>query len=145
MMIAAAAAGAAVPWATILPIVGIALTPLIAWLTVKRRNSGRIATSDASTLWAEADRMRLSYKADAEASRSETIQLRGEVVNLRNEAERLRNAIGTWRDESEGLRTEVVALRAEVVKWREEATSWREAADVQKQRAETAEAKKANP
>lgn len=81
------------------------------WFAARRLNSGKIATSDASTLWAEAEKLRLQY-------RDEAISLRLEAVQLRVEAQAL-------RDEAAILREEAVVRRREAVEWRREASDLR--------------------
>lgn len=76
------------------------------YLIARRKNSGTISSSDAETLWREAEQMRTTYREEAVQLRSEGVLLRTEVMGLREDVVVLRH--------------ETAELRKEAVKWREE-------------------------
>lgn len=107
-------AAVSVPWAAIGPIVGVLIAPAGAWFVTRRTHSGRIRTSDAATLWDEAEKMREAYReetvslrAEAVALRSEVLQLREEMLQLRGETARLRSEAKQWRETAEALRAQL--------------------------------------
>lgn len=81
------------------------------WFAARRLNSGKVGTSDATTLWTEAEKLRVVY-------REEAVQLRLEATQLRHEAQ-------TLRDEAFDLREEAQVRRHEAVQWRQEAAELR--------------------
>lgn len=86
---------------------------LVTWLVARRRTSGRVDTTEASTLWQEGAAMRAEL-------RDETVSLRAEMVRMRDEAVVLRSEASTLRGEASSLRDEMAALRAESALLREE-------------------------
>lgn len=68
--------------ATIVATLGAAL---FGYLAAARRATGRIATSEASDLWREADALRTEYKAQADAARAENDFLRKQMEDLRRQ------------------------------------------------------------
>lgn len=97
------------------------------WFAARRLNSGKVRTSDATTLWSEAEKLRGVYRDEAVQLRLEAVQLRLEAQALRDEALVLREEAATrrreaveWRREAAQLRSESATLRAENVAQREE-------------------------
>lgn len=91
----------------ILPLIGIIFAPLLSYLVAVKKNSGKIATTEAGTLWLEAEKIRMAYKEEAERLRGEVRELSIKVLEC--------------QDEITALKQETIALRKEAVKWREEA------------------------
>lgn len=80
------------PWTVIgIAAVGMA-TVVVTWLTARRSHSGKIATTEASTLWE-------TVMGELSAYREEARVLRAEVVELRNETVRLNEVIIALRVE----------------------------------------------
>lgn len=61
---------------------GAVLAALIAWLTSRRQSSGRIATSDATTLWSASETMRRELREEVVALRAQAIVLLEKIDNL---------------------------------------------------------------
>ncbi len=99
-------------WAVFASLAGVVIAPLLTYVVAARKQSGRVATTEAETLWLEAEKMRESYKQEAVRLREEVIALRAETVALRVETVTLRN--------------ETLALRQEAIQWREEGVLLRE-------------------
>lgn len=85
------------------------------WFAARRLNSGKIATSDATTLWSEAEKLRMLYRDEATSLRLEVVQLRkeaqalrDEVISVREEATVRRREAMDWRAEAEDLRQKIV-------------------------------------
>lgn len=76
------------------------------YLIARRKNSGTVSSSDAETLWAEANQMRTIY-------REEAVQLRAEGLLLRTEVTGLRQDVIVLRQETAELRQEAVKCREE--------------------------------
>lgn len=86
---------------------------LVTYLIARRNASGRVDTSPAELLWAEADKLRQTYREESEKSRQETIKLREQVEELRKEVEKLRVESEAQRAEAQAQRAEAQAHRAE--------------------------------
>ena len=89
----------------LVPIVVALIAPLVAYLGIARRLSGRIATSDAAKLWEEARLMREEYRTRALECEQEVKRLRNEIQTcttrntaLRRENRELRNDLSRSRN-----------------------------------------------
>jgi hypothetical protein len=80
---------------------GAVAAAFITYLVARRQSSGRIATSDAATLWAESQSMRKELRDECESLRGEVGTLRGEVVFLRGEVSRLRQRLTRYERSDE--------------------------------------------
>lgn len=80
--------------------IGVIVTSIITWRVAVRKNSGKIDTTEASTLWAEASKMREAYRA--------------EVERQDKEIEDLRKTLSEVKTENTALRTRVTDLEAEL-------------------------------
>jgi predicted RNase H-like nuclease (RuvC/YqgF family) len=77
-------------WSPVIGLIGLALAPLVAYAVSRRSTSGRVATTEAATLWAE---------------------LRAELISLRDRAERLEAKIDELQAIIEQLRNELREVR----------------------------------
>ena len=91
-----------------------AITGLVAYLVARRTTSGTVKTSSAETLWAEADKLRQTYREESEKNRKESEHLRNEVAGLRDEVQKLREEGAAQRAEAEAQRLESQKLREEL-------------------------------
>jgi predicted RNase H-like nuclease (RuvC/YqgF family) len=73
-------------WAPLIGLLGLLAAPVVAYLVARRSSSGRVATTEAATLWAE---------------------LRAELIALRQRAERLEAKIDELQSIIEQLRAEL--------------------------------------
>lgn len=81
-----------------------AVTAFGAYWTVRRGSSGKIKTTNAESLWLEAETLRTAYRDEADrlrqemtalrlATQQETRLLRNEVSELREEIRRLKEGV----------------------------------------------------
>lgn len=90
----------------LLSAVGVAVVgSLGAYLAAARKMSGKITTTEASTLWAEADKLRGEYRNQAAAMREQLDRCNQRIAELeatvREQAatiERLERELATYRD-----------------------------------------------
>jgi predicted RNase H-like nuclease (RuvC/YqgF family) len=94
---------------------GVIVTAVVSYFVARRNSSGRVDTSDAKTLWEEADKLRVAY-------RTEIKDLRIEVTSLRSEVSKLQTELNT-------LHATAISLRAEAEQWRKAALEKGEADD----------------
>ena len=97
-------------WVAAAPILGVVVAPFVTYLAARRKSSGSVDTTEAGTLWAEADRMRQSYRDETERFRNETLALRAEVASLRADNQTLQETCNKCRIETLALRQEVDEL-----------------------------------
>lgn len=102
----------------ILGLIGAVVSGLAAYFVAKRQRSGKIATTEAETLWAEGAVMRQEL-------RDETVALRAEVVTMRTESVTMRSEAVAMRLESAAMREEMIVLRQESLELRKVATDCR--------------------
>lgn len=98
----------------VVPIVVAIVTGAGSYYIVKRAKSGQIGTSEAETLWAEAEKMRTIYREEAAQLRVEGLALRQEVLGLRQEVLHLRDETAALRKEGMRWREEAIRLRSDV-------------------------------
>lgn len=122
----------------ILGVIGAAISGLVAYAVTLRQRSGRIATTEAETLWAESQGMRKELRDRAEILETEVLSLRAELAALRIEGAAMREEMVSLRQEGTVLRAEAVALREEMVTLREESVLLRKI-DLQERLAERRE------
>lgn len=122
--------------APILGFLGIAITALGAFIVGNRRLSGRIASSEASSLWTESASIRTYLAEQLEADRKRITDLEarvataeaGNIALARENLELIRKltaaegTIGALRDEVADLRRENDALRNTIRKWASDGT-----------------------
>ncbi len=82
----------------VLPVIGMIAAPGIAYLVARRKSSGRVDTTEASTLWDEASKMRQTYQEEAAECKKEQATLRAEIVFLRGEVAALRTETAALRE-----------------------------------------------
>lgn len=70
------------PTSTVIALAGVLVAPVLAYLAAARRLSGRIATSEASSLWAESASIREDYRAQLASERARTDELEDRVAEL---------------------------------------------------------------
>lgn len=116
----------------ILGLLAIFIGPLVTYLVAKRKLSGKINTSEASSLWDEAGKLRAEYKEEVAAlrvalreceARVAHVEDRNRIAALENESLRKRielneETIAALRKQVAVLSAENEALRAENVKLR---------------------------
>lgn len=90
------------------------------WFASRRLNSGKVDTSDAATLWAEAEKLRILYRDEAIALREEAAQLRRETQILRDEAIVMREEIAAWHLDINKLRAALSASETETAELRKQ-------------------------
>jgi chromosome segregation ATPase len=99
---------------TLLPLLGILIGPVLAYLLSARRLSGKITTSDATSLWAESGKLRLEYKTEMEDLRLIVTRLRERVSELEDKNEVLHLENGELRLEITRLRSENRMLKLRI-------------------------------
>ena len=115
---------------SLIPIIIAAAAPLAAYLLAARRMSGKIATSDASELWAESRSMRDEYRTQLSAS-SERVKLLEQRIDkledtntgYRHEIEALKGQIATFQLTIKEMETVIFGLRANKVELEKEIES----------------------
>jgi peptidoglycan hydrolase CwlO-like protein len=80
----------------IIGVLGTVTVALVTYLVARRQNSGRIATSDASTLWVESQAMRKELRDEVLLLRTDVRELRTEIQALKEEIDRLRVRLGVY-------------------------------------------------
>lgn len=80
-------------WAPVIGLLGLLAAPLVAYVVARRSSSGRVATTEAATLWAEL--------------RAELVALRARAEMLEARAERLESKIDELQEVIGALRTEL--------------------------------------
>lgn len=94
------------PWSIIIPIIGVIVAPILTYIVAVRKTSGRVDTTEAATLWAEAEKMREIY-------RQEGIELRAQIRSLEDRLDKARDESEAARQESKAARQESQTARAE--------------------------------
>ena len=80
-------------WIALAGLAGVGLTAFGAWWSVRHKSSGKVATTEAETLWAESQAIRRE---------------------LRDEANNLRNRVTALEDETRKCHADAAQLRAKV-------------------------------
>jgi predicted RNase H-like nuclease (RuvC/YqgF family) len=83
-------------------VVAAVVGPLLTYLAAARRLSGRIATSEAASLWAESAAMRQDYLARITQLNATVERCQARVQELENYVDKLREMNGTLRDQLKG-------------------------------------------
>lgn len=79
------------------------LGAVVTYLVARRAASGKIATSEATTLWGAAEQMRQELRAEVLALRAEVLALRAEAVLTRTQVARLeRRLVEYGKDGKDG-------------------------------------------
>lgn len=82
-------------WSTLLPLLSgllaASITALASYIIVRRQSSGRIATSEAVSLWAESQAMRKDLREEVRDLRIQLAQNREEIDRLRTRVRELEN------------------------------------------------------
>lgn len=99
-------------WAPLAVVAAAVTSGVAAWLVARRTTSGRIDTSEAATLWAEAQKLRDEYRTDREAYRVEVAALRKRVADLEGRLADTQGKLGEAQYTASLLRAEVRELRA---------------------------------
>lgn len=99
-------------------VVGAILSGVVAYTLASGQRSGRVATTEAETLWSELR----AHTADITA---EVKLLRAEAITTRQEAEAMRRELSASREESVRLRAETEVTRAEMAALRSESEALR--------------------
>lgn len=105
---------AAVNWSVLGPLIGAFLGPIFAYLVAARRFSGKISTSDASSLWEESGKLRAEYKEEMNELRAITFRLRERVEDLEDKNDTLALENGELRAEVSRLKHENRELKARI-------------------------------
>lgn len=91
------------------------------YFVARRQGSGRIATSDAATLWAESQAMRRELREEVVGLRKEVLSLRQALDSTRSqltaahaEAGTLRHELGEARKQVDGLTRELRRLSGQM-------------------------------
>lgn len=107
-------------------------TVVVADLGLRRKQSGRIKSTDADRLWSEAERMRQHYEDELARLRTESlaqikdvIGLREQVVGTRIDADHLRADGLNWKTEALDYRNELAAIRDDILVVRDEVRAGR--------------------
>ena len=105
-------------WTFIVPVLIAAIAPLGAYLLAARRMSGKIATSDATDLWAESKDIRTDYRLRLEESNQRVEALEKRIDKLedlntshRHEIEALKGQIATFQLTIKEMETVIYNLR----------------------------------
>lgn len=77
-----------------------------------RVNSGKVSTSDATTLWDESTKIRQELRGEVDTLRSTVDHLRGRVDELSNQNERIREQHAECQRNEAELRAMVESLQA---------------------------------
>jgi glutamine synthetase type III len=110
---AAAGSSGAIPiWAYIIGALGVGsiIAAFIAYLGVRRGTSGSTATSDAATLWNEANAMRKELRDELVDTRKELAELKGKVDLLSDQNDKLQLANLECAQRESALRDRVDVL-----------------------------------
>jgi len=97
-------------WTAVVPLIGIIVAPLLTYLVARRRSSGRIDTTEAATLWTEAEKLRKLYQDEAERLRKELTGVQEQLATLSAEITVLRKEIAIWQDKAAALQVQVEKL-----------------------------------
>lgn len=101
------------------PLIGALASALVAYLVVARKTSGKIATSEASELWAESRNIRSEYREQIEKLRIRVADLEAQNNKLTRDyhekVDPLEQLVETLRDRIEVLEQGNKSLRAENV------------------------------
>lgn len=116
---------AAINWSVVIPLLGIFIGPIFAYLIAARRFSGRIASSDAASLWQESSNLRKEYKSEMDELRTIVTNLRSRVIDLEDKNEVLYLENGELRAEVSRLRKENSLLKARIEELEREASQLR--------------------
>ena len=100
-------------WLAVVGMLGAAISPFLTYYITKRKSSGKISTTEADTLWAQAQELLTRYKQDIQDLRSEVAASRVEMEALRTELAELRREAAHWRQEAERFKEELAALGGE--------------------------------
>lgn len=100
-------------WAVLIPTLGVVVAPILTYLITSNKQSGRVKSTEASTLWAEAENMRKGYRDEAIQLRLEAASLRAEVLALREEVLSLRAETLTLKVAAIQCREELSNLKGE--------------------------------
>lgn len=90
-----------------LVLAGVLATPLVTYLVAARKMSGKIKTTEATALWAEADRIRQDYREQIADCREQVTAARTELATARAE-------LATARAELADARAEIGILRRDL-------------------------------
>lgn len=60
----------------------VATTSLVTWRVAKRQRSGQVGTSDAATLWAASEQIRLELRAEVVDLRAQAVVLLAKIDRL---------------------------------------------------------------
>lgn len=69
--------------AALLGLAGVTVTSLVTYLVARRRNSGRIGTSSADSLWEAAEQIRKELRSELERIRLELAACAAKVAQLK--------------------------------------------------------------
>ena len=130
--------------ALILAIAAVVLAPLITYIGVTRKLSGKITTSEASDLWAASDKLRGDYRADNDQLRVRLGAAEERIARMESDAELLRRANRTLEETCNRLTAELEAVKATNVKLLERIDELEEAVRVATAAKEQAERKAAD-
>lgn len=107
-------------WYYILAGLALVLGPLLGYLAIVRRLSGKISTTEASQLWQEADRMRQEYREEiarlqavVDRYESRLVQVEQRNKTLVGENLNLTTKIGEHENTIAELRVEITRLSIE--------------------------------
>lgn len=107
----------AMPW-IVAAVVAVAVGLGSGYFVSHRVNSGKVSTTDATTLWDESTKIRQELRTEVEQSRGEVAHLRGRVDELSVQIERVREKhVECQRSEAE-LRAMVESLQARMARAR---------------------------
>jgi biopolymer transport protein ExbB/TolQ len=95
------------------------------WLVSRRINSGKIGTSDATTLWDASEKMREFLRDETNALRNEVAAARAEVALLRQEAATAAQEIIRLRDVNRELSEVGLRLTGELDQLRKKLESFK--------------------
>lgn len=90
-------------YAWLYPIVSALLVAIVGYVTLIRKTSGRIETSEAAELWEEARHLREVYRGDL-------TRLRERIFELEAEVDRLEAELDNYRAQLRELRRENVTM-----------------------------------
>lgn len=94
----------------ILGIAAILIAPAVGYLTIVRRLSGKIGTSDASKLWEAAEQMRKEYRAEIERLQAVVDRMEARLDELQAKNGDLHRMIEAHEQTIEDLRKQVASL-----------------------------------
>lgn len=96
--------------AVIISSVSLVIAPLVSYMTVSRRLSGKIQSSEAIDLWKESASIREDYRRELIRAVDQIENLRESNLQLRTELNEMKIKVSNLTNENEHLKNKIVDL-----------------------------------